>query len=88
MEAARLRRANVLRWLIHEFKFDVNEQDRCGFTALHFAAYVNQMECARLLLDVGSQNLKDKWGRTPLDYAKILLHKEMKNLIESHFHLR
>ena len=49
---------NVLRWLVFELEFDVNEQDVHGYTALHVAASNNQRECARLFLDVGSQHVK------------------------------
>ena len=109
-------RQNVLRWLLHELKFDVNEQDSYGWTALHVAACdnqrwllhgcigvneqesdgwtalhvaacSNQMECARLLLDAGSQHLKNQSGRTPLDFAKTHRQKEMQRLIISHFQL-
>ena len=85
MEATRLGRQNIIKWLLQEFQFDVNEQSSNGSTALHIAAYHNQMECARLLLDLGSQQLKDLFGNIPLDVAK---EKEMQKLLESHFHLR
>ena len=80
-----LAKEGILRWLLHELKFDVNEQNSFGDTVLHVAALHNRMECARLLLDVGSQLLKNQYGRTPLDYAKEYGHKEIQRLIESHF---
>ena len=85
METTFMGKENILRWLLHELKFDVNEQNSFGDTVLHVAALHNRMECARLLLDVGSQLLKNQYGRTPLDYAKEYGHKEMQRLIESHF---
>ena len=88
IEATSFGRLNILRWLLHELKFDVNEQNKNGDIALHVAVSHNQMDCARLLLDVGSQHLKNRWGNTPLDYAKKNGHKEMKSLIVTHFHLR
>ena len=87
MEATCWGRENVLSWLLHELKFDVNEQNSDGGTALNKAAYYNRMECARLLLDAGSQHLKSQWVSSPLDYAKAHRHKEMQRLIESHFQL-
>ena len=87
LEATLIGSSNILRWLLHELKFDVNEQNRIGITALHFTAIFNQMERARLLLNAGSQLLKDKSGNTPLDYAKRCGYKEMQRLIESHFQL-
>ena len=78
---------NTLRWLLHDIKFDVNEKNWHGCTALHWAAICNQMECARLLLDVGSQHLKDRVGDTPLHFAKSHGYKEMQRLIESNFQL-
>ena len=80
-----LAKEGILRWLLHELKFDVNEQNKHGETALHLAAIRNQMECARLLLDAGSLNLKNQRGITPLDWAKSQGHTEMQRLIESHF---
>jgi len=73
--------------LLHELIFDVNEQNRNGNTALHYATIDNQMECARLLLGVGLQHLKDRSGRTPLAIAQSRDHEEMECLIESHFQL-
>ena len=94
MEATRRGRPNVVRWLLHELKFDVNEQQSHGFTGLYFtglsngfclhvAALYNRMECARLLLDAGAQHLKNTSGQTPLDCAKT---EEMQELLVSHFH--
>ena len=64
MEPTLCVRPNVLRWLLQEFQFDVNEQDSRGDTALHYAACYFQsagrIECARLLLDQGSLLLKIK----------------------------
>ena len=79
------RRANVLKWLTPELLFDVKEEDSDGDTALHYAAMKNEIECARLLLDSGSQHLKRRWGTTPLDYAKSRGNKEMEILFESNF---
>ena len=87
LEATKWGKENILRWLLQELKFDVNEQNNNGITALHLAAYSNQMECARFLLDAGSQNLKDHWGLTPLDEAFRRGHTEIQNLIRSHFQL-
>jgi len=87
LEATLSGSSNILRWLLHELKFDVNEQNKHGETALHLAATRNQMECARLLLDAGSLNLKNQRGITPLDWANSQGHTEMQRLIESHFQL-
>ena len=86
MEASEFGRLDVLKWVLHKLQFDVNEQNSNGDTALHWAAHHNQMECARLLLEQGSQNLRNRWGSTPLDYAKKKWHKDLQKLLESHFH--
>ena len=39
MVAAKSLKPNVLRWLLHDFQFDVNEKDFLGQTALHEAAF-------------------------------------------------
>ena len=87
MEATLQGSPNVVSWLLHELKFDVNEQNRNDNTALHHATIHDQIECARLLLGVGSQHLKDRSGRTPLTIAQSRDHEEMQCLIESHFQL-
>ena len=79
MRATSRGRQNVLRWLVHALEFDVNEQDVHGYTALHVAASNYQIECARLLLDVGSQHVKNRLGKTPLDDANNMGNKEMQN---------
>ena len=69
MRATRFGSQNVLRWLIQELKFNANEQNCDGDTALHYAADYNQVECARLLLDLGSQHLKIRPDNNPFDWA-------------------
>ena len=86
MVATMYGRQNVVRWLLHEFQFDVNEKNCYGNTALHVAVIYNQMECAILLLDQGSRLLENKDFSTPLDHATSEGKKEMQNLLESHFH--
>ena len=85
-EATRRGRPKILKWLLHEYISDVNEQNRIGSTALHSAVVNDRIECARLLLDLGSQNLKTRLGYTPLNLAKKVGNKEMQNLLKSHFH--
>ena len=85
----RFRSQNVIRWLLQELRFDVNEQTWNGDTALHCAVYYNEVELARLFLDLGAQQLKNNQDKTPLEWAKecaIWKSEEMINLLESHFH--
>ena len=70
MRATLWGRPNVTKWQKQELKVDVNEQNRDGNTALHVAALNNHLGCARLLLNGGSQLLKDGDGDIPLCYAK------------------
>ena len=90
MEATLAGRSDVLKWLIQDLQFDVNEKNNIGKTALHCAAYRNQMECARLLLSRKALLLKDQDGDTPLDWlyieGRFIGRKDMENLLESHFH--
>ena len=85
MQATRFGRKNVLEWLLQEFHFDVKEESSNGSTALFIAADNNQMECARLLIELGPQHPKSEFGITPLIAAKINGHDEMQKLLESHF---
>ena len=86
MTATMYDRRNTITWLLHKHKVDVNEQNRFGNTALHIAAMLNRMGCARLLLDLGSRLLENKYGYTPLDYAKNIGNREMQKILLSHFH--
>ena len=88
MKATMEGRTNILRWLIQELKVDINEQNNVGQTALHVAAYKNQLDCAQIILERDPQFLKDLWNDTPLDDAKKTKHKYIEELLESHFHLR
>ena len=85
MEASLSGNLNVLKWLIQELQFDVNKQNNYGWSALHFAAIYNRIQCARFLLDIGSQHLRSyvsPSGKTPLDYAKEYGNIEMQRLLE------
>ena len=47
-------------------------------------AFLNDMEFAQLLFDLGSQHLKDQWDNTPLDIVKRFGSKQMETLLQSH----
>jgi ankyrin repeat protein len=47
--------------------YDVNAQDKKGWTPLHVAAEYNLKDIVQLLLDNGADvHLKDSWGNIPL----------------------
>ena len=53
-------------------------------TALHWAAYAGASESAQLLLAHGANpKLKDKEGKTPLDYARESGNSELVTLLEN-----
>ena len=57
----------------------VNAIDYEGWTALHAAANYNHLKMAQLLIDNGAdKNIKDNWGRKPIDRAN---SSEMKALL-------
>ena len=85
MEASLSGNINILKWLIQELHFDVNKQNNYGWSALHFAAIYNRIECAQFLVDIGSLHLRSYLrpsGKTPLDYAKEYGNIEMQKLLE------
>ena len=78
-------RVEIVEWLLDELKVDVNEQRMNGWSALHFAARLNEISCAHVLLKHHAAILNDHSGLDPLDWAKIRRYEEMENLIETHF---
>lgn len=56
--------------------------DEQGFTQLHRAAIANDLPMMRNLIDAGwDTSIIDKQGKTALDYAKLLNHTEMIELL-------
>lgn len=54
-----------------------NAQDYDGRAALHIAAMMGKMKFLELLIQRGANvNIADRWGRTPLDDAIAMNHKE------------
>ena len=62
---------NVLKYLIQEGLYGIDDCDSNGYTALISASKSNKKEAVLLLLELGANtNLSDKNGKTALDYAK------------------
>eukprot|EP00878_Enallax_costatus_P003965 GHUV01004186.1.p2 GENE.GHUV01004186.1~~GHUV01004186.1.p2 ORF type:complete len:191 (+),score=59.06 GHUV01004186.1:313-885(+) len=58
--------------------FDINEQDRTGRTALHWAAECNQVEAAKTLLEYGADvRAQECMGRTAVHLAARAAGAEM-----------
>ena len=62
---------------------NVNKKDDNGRTALHTAAFTNQVGVVRALLERGAQQTPDASDRTPLDLAAIRKHQAVIELLES-----
>jgi ankyrin repeat protein len=61
---------------------DLNSQDDDGMTALHYATKRDNLLFVKALLKSGAKvTLKDKYGRTPIDYAETA---KIKTLLEQH----
>ena len=83
IRAAMNNRTDVVRCLLDKGA-DVNKQTR-GWTALHFASYNNYTDVMRMLLQHGAiKDIKDEFGRTPIDQARSRNYKEAVDLLEQY----
>lgn len=58
--------ASLLKWLIHNGA-NINQQDKNGYCALHFAGQEKRADIASILLDNGADlEIVDAHGNTPL----------------------
>ena len=63
----------------------MNKQDRLGMTALYWASLMNYTDVMRILLQHGARkDIKDKYGRTPIDVAPSWNRKETVDLLEQY----
>ena len=79
---------DVCRYLVTEKKADVNLQDEDGNTALCYAALENQIDIVDLLVNNGANNLKNKFGKSPLDYARRQRYENVIKKLEDHFEIK
>jgi ankyrin repeat protein len=71
--------------VLHRAGVDVNTQNADGATALHMAAGLGRSDDAEWLLKHGARtDLKEKWGRTPLDLARHAHHEGIEKLLRKH----
>lgn len=64
---------------------DMTVSDYDGRTALHLAASEGQVECVEFLLNKCNvpHDVRDRWGRTPLDDATQFGHKGVVELLKN-----
>jgi hypothetical protein len=63
---------------------DINKQDHCGFTPLHYATFARNKNSVSLLVDNGASVLvKSRAGTTALEIAKALKYDEICDILES-----
>mmetsp|Transcript_11818 Transcript_11818/g.25916 ORF Transcript_11818/g.25916 Transcript_11818/m.25916 type:complete len:605 (-) Transcript_11818:1148-2962(-) len=64
----------------------IDDQDEyCGYTALHYAVILGDIGCVKLLLHYGARvNLQDFDQKTPLDHAALSENNETMKLLEHH----
>jgi len=67
----------------HLHKLDLNARDNRGCTPLHYLCAYGKLELVKKLIQLGSKvDIKDRLGRTPLDYAKFS-KTEVEQLLDS-----
>ncbi len=71
-------------FLINGGKVNINRQGLYGWTPLHYAARQNDTQLVRILLAAGAdKNIKDKWGRRPLNIAREREFDEIKTVLSA-----
>ena len=61
---------------------NVDWQDNVGSTALHWCAYKNRSEIARMLIDAGADvNIQEEYGTTALHRCAMYNHPEMLRML-------
>jgi hypothetical protein len=73
LRAAKFGRATFVERLMTHYNCDVKSVDKDGNTALHLAGYYGHADVVKTLLDSGlisDLTIKNKKGKTALDYAK------------------
>lgn len=59
-----------MRKALGKLQFEINEQDKLGFTALHYAVTQQKLGMVKMLVEYGAGlEIKDALGFTPLFYA-------------------
>ncbi len=67
----------------HIHKLDLNARDNRGCTPLHYLCAYGKVELVQQLIKLGARlDVKDKLGRTPLDYSK-LPKEEVEKILDS-----
>ena len=85
VEAAKARDLTAVRWLLDE-KVDVDGAQPDGATALHWAAYWNELDMVEVLLDAGAQaSAVNELGATPLWLASFNCNPALVPLIFDFF---
>lgn len=91
MKATSHGKNEVVEWLLEIVQVDVNEQGSTGFyagwSALHLAAFCDQISCAHILLRYQAAYFVSRSNYTPFYLAEENGHIEIKYLLESHFNL-
>lgn len=83
MHAASLKEPDALMRLLAKSAAGIEEQDKDGLTALHYAALWGFQNNVALLLEAGASPFsKDKEEKTPLDFAIMRGHVEAAVLLE------
>lgn len=76
---------SVLKFLVDSGHFDIEEKCGSGLTALHLAAFSNQVKCIKFLLKRGANiNADNIYGETPLYSAILNKHSESVRLLLAH----
>ncbi|MFU0825310.1 ankyrin repeat domain-containing protein [Clostridium sp.] len=74
----------IAKYLINNEKFNINKQDVMGWTPLIYAIKYNSYDVAKILIEAGAdKDIKDKEGKTAIDYAKESEFKEISDLFNS-----
>jgi ankyrin repeat protein len=60
---------------------DIGSRDNNGYSALHYAVVTQNVDIVKWLMQNGAKNIKDRLGRTPKRYAKLLKNSELLNAL-------